>query len=91
MGARHVLRAGGYFTCCGRQINELEPGHTAGHKMEGRICQECRRALNASPQLVNAVASEMRASGHRMNIKTLRLEPQRRVVPKERPRLRLVK
>lgn len=81
MSVRHVIFPGGLETVCGWPLSDLprfHQGHTAGHSMAGAICRSCRAALRASPQLVNAIAAELRDSGHRCDVGALRLEPARR-------------
>lgn len=75
MSVRHVLAPGGQETCCGWCLDELDKGHSAGHRMTGRICQSCRARLRAFPQLVAAIAAELRASGHNPGVERLVLTP----------------
>jgi len=76
---RHVLIPGGSETVCGIELPFKEKlqraGHTAGHQLQGRICRRCRRRLLRFPQLVAAIAAEMRASGHRPTVRELSLAP----------------
>lgn len=50
-------------------------GHTAGHQMQGRICRKCRSQLMRYPQLVAAITSELRDSGHQVSVSQLSLAP----------------
>lgn len=79
MALRHVLAPGGTQTVCLIKLpfsaKLRRAGHTAGHEMQGRICRRCRSRLMRFPQLVAAIAAELRQSGHAPDVKTLNLAP----------------